>query len=97
MSIESQTKRMGVEILKTTTERIAKIMTENSPNLVRDIDLKTQEAQWKKKKNKKKKLSEFSKGQIQRNPIPRYIIIKLLKTQSKEKFLKSDRKTAYYL
>lgn len=45
MSIESQKKRMGVEILKTTTERIAKIMTENSPNLVKDINLKTQEAQ----------------------------------------------------
>ena len=50
MSIESQKKRMGVEILKTTTERIAKIMTENSPNLVKDINLKTQEAQWKKRK-----------------------------------------------
>lgn len=50
MSVESQKKRMGVEILKTTTtERIAKIMTENSPNMVKDINLKTQEAQWKKK------------------------------------------------
>ena len=49
------------------TERIAKIMTENSPYLVKDINLKAQEAQWKKKK-KKRKLSEFSKGQIQRNP-----------------------------
>ena len=46
MSVESQKKRMGVEILKTTTtERIAKIMTENSPNMVKDINLKTQEAQ----------------------------------------------------
>lgn len=46
MSIESQKKRMGVKILKTTTtERIAKIMTENSPNLVKDINLKTQAAQ----------------------------------------------------
>lgn len=52
MSIESQ-KRMGVKILKTTTtERIAKIMTENSPNLVKDINLKTQAAQLKKKKEK---------------------------------------------
>ena len=46
MSIESQKKRIGVKILKTTTtERIAKIMTENSPNLVKDINLKTQAAQ----------------------------------------------------
>ena len=61
MSVESQKKRMGVEILKTTTteriakimtERIAKIMTENSPNMVKDINLKTQEAQWKKKRKR---------------------------------------------
>lgn len=57
-----------MEVLKTTmTERIAKIMTENSPYLVKNINLKAQEAQWKKKK-KKRKLSEFSKGQIPRNP-----------------------------
>lgn len=49
MSIESQKKRMGVEVLKTTTERIAKIMIENSPYLVKDINLKAQEAQWKRK------------------------------------------------
>ena len=34
------------------TERIAKIMTENSPYLVKNINLKAQEAQWKKKKRK---------------------------------------------
>lgn len=43
-----------MEVLKTTmTERIAKIMTENSPYLVKDINLKAQEAQWKKKKKEK--------------------------------------------
>ena len=40
-------------------------------------------------KKKKKKLREFSKGQIQRNPIPRYIIIKFLKTDNREKILKA--------
>ena len=57
-----------------------KIMKENSPNLVKEIDLQVQEAQRVPNKMDAKR------------PTPRHIIIKMPKVKDKERILKAARK-----
>ena len=56
-----------------------KIMKENFPNLVKEIDMQVQEAQRVPNKKDAKR------------PTPRHIIIKMLKFQEKERILKTAR------
>ena len=57
-------------------------MTEKSPNLVREIDIKVQKVQRVPNKMNPKR------------PRPRYLIIKMQKVKDKERILKAARKKA---
>ena len=59
---------------------IEKIMKENFPNLVKEIDMQVQEAQRVPNKMDAKRHT------------PKHIIIKMLKVKDKERFLKASRK-----
>lgn len=63
---------------------IEEIVTEDFPNLVKDLNLQVQKNLMNSNKINKKK------------SIPRYIIIKLLKTKDKGKITKAESKTIQY-
>ena len=58
-------------------------MKENSPNLVKEIDIQVQKAQ------------RVSKKMDAKRSTPRHIIIKMPKVKDKEKILKTARKSSY--
>ena len=58
---------------------VEKIMKENSPNLVKEIDMQVQEAQ------------RILNKMDAKRPSPRHIIIKMPKVKDKERILKAAR------
>ena len=69
----------GEEREQETENLFEKIMAENSPNLVKDIDTQVQDVQRVPNKMNPKK------------PIQRHIIIKVSKIKGKERILKAER------
>ena len=60
-----------------------KVMKENFPNLVKEIDMQVQEAQ------------RVPNNMDAKRPIPRHIIIKMPKVKDKERILKATREVSY--
>ena len=60
-----------------------KVMKENFPNLVKEIDIQVQEAQWVPNKMNPKR------------PTPGQLIIKMQKVKDKERIWKSEEKSSY--
>ena len=69
----------GQEIGEAIENLFEKIMRENFPNLVKEIDMQVQEAQ--------KVLNKMNA----KRPAPRHIIIKMPKVKDKDRILKTER------